>query len=91
MSAFRNVSVNAKDSTLTVGGGVRFLDVFDPVFEAGKEISALPSFSLRNMHSILTKATRYRVRRLRWNDIAHYWRRRWPPSRTSWHDLGSAT
>ncbi|KFY42098.1 hypothetical protein V494_02602 [Pseudogymnoascus sp. VKM F-4513 (FW-928)] len=39
LSAFRNVSVNAGENTLTVGGGVRFLDVFDPVFEAGKEIS----------------------------------------------------
>lgn len=39
MSALRNVSVDAEQSTLTVGGGVRFLDVFDPVFDAGKEIS----------------------------------------------------
>lgn len=47
MSAFRNVSVDAETSTLTVGGGVRFLDVFDPVFDAGKEISTLKSLSLR--------------------------------------------
>jgi hypothetical protein len=39
LSAFRNVSVVAEKNTLTVGGGVRFLDVFDPVFNAGKEIS----------------------------------------------------
>ncbi|KAF5857331.1 hypothetical protein ETB97_005946 [Aspergillus alliaceus] len=39
LSAFRNVSVNAEENTLTVGGGVRFMDVFDPVFNAGKEIS----------------------------------------------------
>ncbi|ROV97135.1 hypothetical protein VMCG_07469 [Cytospora schulzeri] len=39
MSAFRNVSVDAEESTLTVGGGVRFLDVFDPVYNAGKQIS----------------------------------------------------
>ncbi|KAH1897014.1 hypothetical protein KXW02_006686 [Aspergillus fumigatus] len=39
LSAFRNVSVDAKKNTLTVGGGVRFMDVFDPVFNAGKEIS----------------------------------------------------
>lgn len=43
MSAFRNVLVNGEDSTLTVGGGVRFLDVFDPVFDAGKEISTSQS------------------------------------------------
>jgi hypothetical protein len=39
LSAFRNVSVNAEKNTLTVGGGVRSLDVLDPVFNAGKEIS----------------------------------------------------
>ncbi|KAB8228279.1 FAD-linked oxidoreductase [Aspergillus alliaceus] len=39
LSAFRNVSVNAEENTLTVGGGVRFMDVFDPVFNAGKEIT----------------------------------------------------
>ncbi|KOS21702.1 6-hydroxy-D-nicotine oxidase [Escovopsis weberi] len=39
MSAFRNVSVDAANNLLTVGGGARFLDVFDPVFNAGKEIS----------------------------------------------------
>ncbi|KAF7170507.1 hypothetical protein CNMCM5623_002938 [Aspergillus felis] len=39
LSAFRNVSVDAEKNTLTVGGGVRFMDVFDPVFNAGKEIS----------------------------------------------------
>lgn len=39
MSLLRSVSVDADQNTLTVGGGVRFLDVIDPVFEAGKEIS----------------------------------------------------
>lgn len=39
MSAFRNVFVDAEANTLTIGGGVRFLDIFDPVFDAGKEIS----------------------------------------------------
>jgi FAD/FMN-containing dehydrogenase len=42
LSAFRKVSVDAEQSTMTVGGGVRFMDVFDPVFNAGKEISELP-------------------------------------------------
>jgi hypothetical protein len=41
LSAFRNVSVDAEKDTLIVGGGVRFLDVFDPVFDAGKEFSML--------------------------------------------------
>lgn len=47
MSALRNVSVDAAASTLTVGGGVRFMDVFDPVFDSGKEISTsiLPAVS----------------------------------------------
>lgn len=44
LSAFRNVTVNAEQNTLTVGGGVRFMDVFDPVFNAGKEISTLGAF-----------------------------------------------
>ena len=38
LSPFRNVSVDAEKDTLIVGGGVRFLDVFDPVFDAGKEL-----------------------------------------------------
>jgi FAD/FMN-containing dehydrogenase len=33
-SAFRNVSVDTEKNTLTVSGGVRFMDVFDPVFNA---------------------------------------------------------
>lgn len=45
MSAFRNVSVDAKAKTFTVGGGVRFSDVLDPVFNAGKEISKLKQSS----------------------------------------------
>ena len=51
MSAFRNVSVNAEENTLTVGGGVRFLDVFDPVFNAGKEISKLHAIPVLSVFS----------------------------------------
>ncbi|KAJ8125423.1 hypothetical protein O1611_g8216 [Lasiodiplodia mahajangana] len=39
LSQFRNVSVDAAASTLTVGGGVRFLDTLDAVYAAGKEIN----------------------------------------------------
>lgn len=91
MSAFRNVSVNAKDSTLTVGGGVRFLDVFDPVFDAGKEISPLESSLEEIIETLTNTATRYWVGRLRRNDISYHWWRRWSPPRTSWHDFGSTT
>lgn len=39
LSKFRSVDVNAEQSTMTVGGGVRFLDIYDPLYEAGKEAS----------------------------------------------------
>ena len=35
---FRDVHVNADDNLLTVGGGVIFDDIFEPVHAAGKEI-----------------------------------------------------
>lgn len=39
LSKFRSVDVDAERSTMTVGGGVRFLDVYDPLYAAGKEAS----------------------------------------------------
>jgi hypothetical protein len=39
LSAFRNVLVDAEKNILTVGGGVRFMDVFGLVFNTDKEIS----------------------------------------------------
>jgi FAD/FMN-containing dehydrogenase len=38
LSSFNNVSVNAAENTMTIGGGVRFRDVFEPLYAAGKEI-----------------------------------------------------
>ena len=38
MSTFNSVSVNAGNNTMTIGGGVRFRDTFDPLYNAGKEI-----------------------------------------------------
>ncbi|KAH6639126.1 hypothetical protein C7974DRAFT_449046 [Boeremia exigua] len=38
LSAFDRVSIDATTSTLTIGGGVTFGDVLDPVHAAGKEI-----------------------------------------------------
>jgi hypothetical protein len=60
LSKFRSVNVNARQSTMTVGGGVRFRDVYDPLFAAGKEASKLakknmvPSYSMEKSGHLLT-------------------------------------
>lgn len=36
---FRNVTVDKNSSTMTIGGSVRFKDVFEPLAAVGKEIS----------------------------------------------------
>ncbi|KAK3311874.1 putative FAD-dependent oxidase [Apodospora peruviana] len=41
LSRFRAVSIDATANTLIVGGGVRFSDMIDAVYAAGKEISPL--------------------------------------------------
>ncbi|KAJ0414362.1 FAD-dependent oxidase [Aspergillus carlsbadensis] len=38
LSQFDRVSVDARRNRLTIGGGVRFRDVMDPLYAAGKEI-----------------------------------------------------
>jgi hypothetical protein len=57
LSTFRNVSVDAEKNTLTVGGGVRFLNVFDPVFNAGKEISTFRHFRSPSVRCATTANT----------------------------------
>jgi FAD/FMN-containing dehydrogenase len=42
LSAFNRVSVDAHRNRMTIGGGVRFRDIFDPLYAAGKEIRACP-------------------------------------------------
>ncbi|KAI1433773.1 hypothetical protein GGR50DRAFT_695729 [Xylaria sp. CBS 124048] len=38
LSLMNSVKVNKKDATLTIGPGVRFRDIFDPVYEAGFQV-----------------------------------------------------
>ncbi|KIA75595.1 FAD-dependent oxidase [Aspergillus ustus] len=38
LSPFNKISVDARRNRLTVGGGVRFRDIMDPLYAAGKEI-----------------------------------------------------
>jgi FAD/FMN-containing dehydrogenase len=38
LSLFNTVSVDAQKNRLTIGGSVRFSDIMDPVYAAGKEI-----------------------------------------------------
>ena len=38
LGLFKNVAVDAAANTMTIGGGVIFDDVFDPLYNAGKEI-----------------------------------------------------
>jgi fumiquinazoline A oxidase len=35
---FKNISIDAAASTMTVGGAVLFRDIFEPLYKAGKEI-----------------------------------------------------
>ncbi|KZF23843.1 putative FAD-dependent oxidase [Xylona heveae TC161] len=39
LSQFRTVSVDADANTMTIGAGVRFGDVYEPLYNAGKEIT----------------------------------------------------
>lgn len=41
LSNFNSVSVDGKSNTLTIGGGVRFRDVINPLGQAHKEIRKL--------------------------------------------------
>ena len=38
---FRNVTLNASTSTMTIGGAVIFREIYDILYDAGKEISKL--------------------------------------------------
>ena len=38
LGLFKNVAIDAAANTMTIGGGVIFDDVFDPLYNAGKEI-----------------------------------------------------
>lgn len=38
MSSFKNISVDADANKMTVGGGITFADIFQPLYAAGKEI-----------------------------------------------------
>lgn len=38
LSFFRSVSVDAASSTMTIGGAVVFRDIYEPLYNAGKEI-----------------------------------------------------
>ncbi|KAL2821205.1 FAD-dependent oxidase [Aspergillus granulosus] len=38
LSLFNKVSVDAQDNRMTIGGSVRFRDIMDPLYAAGKEI-----------------------------------------------------
>ncbi|KAB2571594.1 FAD-linked oxidoreductase azaL [Lasiodiplodia theobromae] len=38
LSNFNTINVNKNASTVTIGGGVRFSDIFDPLYAAGKEL-----------------------------------------------------
>lgn len=44
LSNFRNVSVDAAANTMRIGAAVRFGDVYEPLYNAGKEISTFLLF-----------------------------------------------
>lgn len=41
LSNFNTINVDKNASTVTIGGGVRFSDIFDPLYAAGKELRKL--------------------------------------------------
>lgn len=47
LSGFNQVAVDADANLMTIGGGVRFRDIFEPLYSAGKEIRKFIGF-LRN-------------------------------------------
>ena len=59
LSAFKNVSVDTKAKTLTVGGATLFADIYNPLYEAGFEVrmfSAIaPIFGLISILTCLEK------------------------------------
>lgn len=46
LSGFNTVSVDDSASKMTIGGGVRFRDILDPVYAAGKEIRLAPLLNI---------------------------------------------
>ena len=46
LGGFKSVSIDAAASTMTIGGGVTFGDVLNPVYQAGKEIRMYLPMSL---------------------------------------------
>ena len=46
MGGFKSVKVDEAASTLTVGGAVTFQDVYDPLYQAGKEIRKLGTLNV---------------------------------------------
>jgi hypothetical protein len=64
------------------------MDVFDPVFNAGKEISEF-HFDITHLAELTT--FRHWIRGMRWPDLTHVGRRCRPPQRPPWNHLGSAT
>lgn len=45
LSGFNQVAVDADANRMTIGGGVRFRDIFEPLYSAGKEIRKFKSIS----------------------------------------------
>lgn len=45
---FRGVTVDAENNRMTIGGGTVFGDVYDPLYNAGKEIRKLFLISVRD-------------------------------------------
>jgi FAD/FMN-containing dehydrogenase len=54
LSQLNTVVVNQSAATLTIGGGVRFRDIVDPVYEAGFQIRQFPTHHSTLSDSLLT-------------------------------------
>jgi FAD/FMN-containing dehydrogenase len=56
LSQLNSISIDKAAKTLTIGPGVRFRDIFNPVYEAGFQIrSSLPSLSSPSRDAWLTR------------------------------------
>lgn len=50
MSAIKTLEIDAGASTMTIGPGVLFADILNPLYDAGKEMSKLTTNYLTPLH-----------------------------------------
>ena len=82
MGGLKNVKVDKAASTMTITGAVKFIDVVEPLYAAGKEIrKRCVSSTFLDIRLKLYSDWLMRVRWLRWWNHGSWC---WPLPRDSW-------